>query len=246
MIKIGVTSYSGRMGRIIVKQVASDNSVALGYAYTRDGASEPNVTNNLDKVFDDADVVIDFTRPEALALHLQMASKYNVPLVIGTTGLSTAQKEQLKQSTVPIIYSPNMSLGVNVMLALVEKAASMHDISFDVEISELHHRHKADAPSGTALALGEAVQTGRGQAADSSNFHCRTQARQPGEIGFAVMRGGEVAGDHSVHFIGDQEMLTISHRALSPDMFAKGAITAAKWVVGKKPGLYSMREVLGN
>ena len=247
MIKIGVTGYNGRMGKIIAQQVMSDDSVELSYGYRREDASGTNITDDLDVLFENSDVVIDFTRPSALMIQLEMAAQYNVPLVIGSTGLSQEHKALLTKYSkeVPIVYSSNMSVGVNVMLSLVQKAASMHDESYDVEISELHHRHKVDAPSGTAISLGEAVQIGQGLTPDSSGFQCRNHARKQGEIGFAIMRGGEVAGDHAVNFIGDQEVLTISHRALSPDMFAKGAIKAAKWIIGKKPGLYSMQDVLG-
>lgn len=247
MIKIGVTGYNGRMGRVITEQVMADKSVELSHAYCRIGPDAPNFTDDVATLFADSNVVIDFTKPEAMKTHLPMARQYQVPMVIGSTGLSAEHKALFNEYArdVPIVYAPNMSVGINIMLSLIEKAAALHGESYDVEISELHHRHKADAPSGTAIALGESVQKGRGLAVDSSGFKCRTAAHIPGEIGFAVMRGGEVTGDHSVHFIGDEEIMTITHRALNTKMYATGAIKAAKWITGKEPGLYNMRDVLG-
>ncbi len=202
-------------------------------------------------LFAAADAVIDFTAPAAAAEHARLAAETHTPYVVGTTGLSAAEAEELRQAAArtPVVWAPNMSVGVTLLLSLVEQVAAVLDpASFDIEIVEMHHRHKVDAPSGTALGLGKAAAAGRGVALDTVWQKSRDghdAPRRTGEIGFATLRGGDVVGDHSVVFAGDGERIEITHKASSRQIFAKGAVRAARWVCDKPPGLYSMKDVLG-
>ena len=197
-----------------------------------------------------ADAVIDFTVPAATVAHARLCAEKGVALVIGTTGLDPDQTKAVHEaaSKVPILWAANMSLGVNILLALVEKTASMLDPAYDIEILEMHHRHKIDAPSGTALALGKAAAAGRQVRLEdvwrkSRDGH--TGARPAGEIGFATLRGGEEVGVHTVMFAAAGERLELSHRSFSRETYASGAVRAALWLDGRKPGLYGMKDVLG-
>lgn len=265
MVDIGVIGCAGRMGRTIAQEILSSYGAKLV------SGSEPKgspfvgedvgtllhreklgvrVTDNNEFVVKMSDVIIDFTRPETTLALNTLAVKHGVAHVIGTTGLSDAQKKQLAANgrTIPIVLAPNMSVGVNLLLSLIEKAAQVLDSSYDIEIVEMHHRHKVDAPSGTALAFGEAAARGRKVTLDDTARHARegqVGARPEGEIGFATLRGGDVVGDHTVLFAGDGERIEISHKASDRKIFAKGAVRAALWLVGQKPGLYTMRDVLG-
>ena len=187
--------------------------------------------------------MIDFTLPEAVEEHAALAAAHGTALVLGTTGLSEAQEAALKNAALqaPIVYAANMSLGVNMLLELVRQAAEKLDPSWDIEIFESHHKHKIDSPSGTALALGNAAKEGRG---GGEFVHDRSGARQSGDIGYAVSRGGDVVGEHMVTFYAEGERLELGHRATNRALFARGALTAARWVEGKAPGLYGMRDVL--
>jgi 4-hydroxy-tetrahydrodipicolinate reductase len=198
----------------------------------------------------DSDVVLEFTSPAATAEHAELAAGLGTPMVIGTTGLSTEQGVRVHQAAgqVPIVWAPNMSLGVNVMLSVVEEIARRLGSDWDVEILEMHHRGKVDAPSGTALALGHAVAAGRGVTLEEVAQRGRdgiTGPRRTGDIGFAALRGGDAIGDHHVIFAGAAERLEIVHRATSRAIYAKGAVRAALWVVGQPPGVYGLKEVLG-
>ena len=198
----------------------------------------------------DSDVVLEFTSPEATAEHAELAASLGTAMVIGTTGLGPEQGDRVRQAAlrIPIVWAPNMSLGVNLLAALVKRVAQSLDQDFDIEILEMHHRAKIDAPSGTALMLGEAAAAGRGVALGKHSARGRdgqTGARKRGDIGFASLRGGSVTGDHSVIFAGAMERIELTHRAEDRTMFAQGAIKAALWARGKKPGLYSMADVLG-
>ena len=212
--------------------------------------SETVVTPNLDKVFSHADIVIDFTKPEALQRHIEAAVQSQTPMVIGITGLIDAHHALIRKAgeQIPIIYAPNMSLGLALMSKITEQVAAVLDNSFNIEILEFHHRYKTDAPSGTALALGEAAAKGRhislAPHACFDRTH-RTIPRPQDEIGFAVLRGGSVAGDHKVFFNSDEEIFTLSHQALNREVFAKGALKAALWLEQKDRGVYSMQDVLG-
>jgi 4-hydroxy-tetrahydrodipicolinate reductase len=197
-----------------------------------------------------ADALIEFSSPEATLANAAICAAHGCAHVIGTTGLSVEQESELRRhaARTPIVWAPNMSLGVNLLLGLVEQVARALDPSFDIEILEMHHRHKADAPSGTALALGRAAARGRGVELDTVARRARdgiTGARGQGEIGFAVLRGGDVVGEHRVLFVGPGERLELAHVATERRIYARGAVRAAQWAVGRPPGLYGMAEVLG-
>lgn len=265
-MKIGVVGATGRMGRANIAQVAATKGLKLVAAVTAKGDADLGkdagtlagleaplgvpVTDDVEGLFKKAEVVIDFTRPQPTLYYAQLAAKAGVPLVSGTTGLDQEQQKTLADfaQKVPIVWAPNMSLGVTVLAALTEKLAGILDENFDIEIVEMHHRHKIDAPSGTALGLGHAAARGRGVKLDKvmdSGRHGHTGERQPGAIGFATLRGGDVVGDHTVMFAGPGERIELTHKASSREIFARGAVRAAQWVKGQKPGLYSMRDVLG-
>ena len=194
-------------------------------------------------------MVIDFTAPAASLEHAKVCAGRGVALVVGTTGLSAGQKDELRGAgrKVPVLLAPNMSVGVNVLFRLVAEAARALGPAYEVEIVETHHRMKRDAPSGTALRLAEVAAGALGLAADA--FVCQRQgetgARRPGTIGIQALRGGDVVGDHTVHFLADGERLELTHRASSRENFARGALRAARWLAGKKPGFYGMQDVLG-
>ncbi len=197
-----------------------------------------------------ANVLIEFTVPAATVAHASVCADKGVSMVIGTTGLDPEQTRAIHEAAkkVPILWAANMSLGVNILLALVEKTASMLDPVYDIEIVEMHHRHKIDAPSGTALALGKAAAAGRKVELEkvwrkSRDGH--TGARPAGEIGFATLRGGEEVGVHTVMFAAAGERLELNHRSFSRETYASGAVRAALWLKGRKPGLYGMKDVLG-
>jgi 4-hydroxy-tetrahydrodipicolinate reductase len=197
-----------------------------------------------------AQVAVDFTLPTVTEANLRACAEHGVAIVIGTTGLEQRARTAMEKAAheIPIVYARNMSVGVNVFLELVARAAETLRDGYDVEIAETHHRHKVDAPSGTALALGERVAAARGRKLDELAVYARqgqTGPRVPGTIGFSVARGGNVVGEHSVRFIGTEEEVEFSHRAADRKTFARGALRAARWVAGRAPGLYSMADVLG-
>ena len=256
MIKIGLLGGSGRMGQLIAQKILGNPKIhlsAIGIHHQKPiGLDLSNIlmTTNPEDVFNHSDIVIDFTKPEALQKHVKAALITKKPLVIGTTGLTDADQALFKEAArhLAILYAPNMSLGLTLMLKLTEHIASLLDSSFDIEILEMHHRYKTDAPSGTALALGKAAAKGRNTSFQEKACFDRINrqtSRPENEIGFAILRGGNVAGDHQVIFTSDEEILTLSHHALDRSIFANGAIKAALWLVEKKPGLYSMHEVAG-
>ena len=264
-MKIAVVGASGRMGQMLVRQIARTEGVSLAAASERPGAKVlgkdagelAGLEANGVLIGDDsaasiaaAQCVIDFTVPEATVAHAKAASENGVAMVIGTTGLDPIQTKLIQDAAkkVPIMWAANMALGVNVLLALVEKTAAMLDPSYDIEVLEMHHRHKIDAPSGTALALGRAAAAGRKVQLEkvwrkSRDGH--TGARPTGEIGFAALRGGEEVGVHTVMFAAAGERLELSHRAFSRETYASGAVRSALWLQGKPPGLYGMKDVLG-
>lgn len=262
---IGVLGANGRMGQELVRIICEDNQTLLSSALVRPGHDLEGKSlgmlsplyasaiyqSDLSLAFQKADVMIDFTLPTATAAFLKKALEMQTPLVIGTTGL-TREDHSLMETishTVPVVYDTNMSLGITVLNALVEKTAALLQDDFDIEILEMHHRHKKDAPSGTALTLGDFAARGRRVPLDSvASFdrHGKNQKeRKTGEICFSSLRGGGVAGDHSALFASQEEMITLSHRALKRAVFAMGAVRAAKWVVTQEPGIYNMRNVLG-
>lgn len=264
-VKIGLVGAGGRMGRMLIEEVSGTEGVALAAAAERPGydavgqdlgtlaglkplgvklGAEPEA------VFKASDVVIDFTVPKATVAHAALAAKHKTALVIGTTGLEAADAAKLRAAgkDIPIVWAPNMSMGVTVLMALVERVAKTLGPDYDIEILEMHHKHKVDAPSGTALGLGEAAAKGRGVALDKVAARGRdgiTGARPKGAIGFASLRGGDVVGDHYVTFAGEGERLELVHKASSRRIYSRGAVRAALWVKGKKPGVYDMADVLG-
>lgn len=250
--KIGVLGCTGRVSSIIVKELQARHwgtNVTLSGGTVKPGyptsTQDFYVTEDPDALFERSDIIIDFTRPEATAKHIWLAAKHHKPYVIGTTGLNTAQEQEIKDAAIeaPILYTANMSVGVNMLLALVEQAAARLDATeWDIEINETHHKHKIDAPSGTALALGKSAATGRN--IDLDPVIDRTGARKSGDIGFSVQRGGDVAGEHVVSFFAEGERLELTHKATDRAIFAKGALRAALWLKDRPHGLYSMRDVL--
>jgi len=256
------------MGQALIEATLSDRELALAEAFDVIGSAVAGrdagerfgrttgivVGTDVDAAAAGADVLIDFTRPEGTLAHLAACARHRTAAVIGTTGLSDKQKAELATCAhaVPVVFAPNMSVGVNVLLALVERAARQLGSAYDVEIVEMHHRHKVDAPSGTALGLGEAAAKGSGTALAQCAVYARegtTGERKRGAIGFASLRGGDVVGEHTVIFAGAGERIELSHKAASRQNFAAGALRAAHFVAARraagKPGLADMRDVLG-
>ena len=266
MIGCVVTGAAGRMGGEIVKAVRDDAELTLvagteapGHAAigravglaARLGRMEAPTVDSLDKALAlGARVVIDFTSPEASAEHAAICRKHKVALVVGSTGFSAEAKAAVAQASadVPIVMAPNMSIGVNLMFRLAREAARVLGDAYDPEIFEIHHKHKKDAPSGTALRLAEVVAEAMGRdLARDGNFGRRGAVgeRPPKQIGVQTLRGGDVVGEHTALFLGEGERLEITHRATSRDQFARGAVRAARWAVDRAPGLYDMQDVLG-
>ena len=264
-MKIGIVGCAGRMGRMLIAEVLERDGCELvggsevpgSDAVGKDVAALAGfeaagilVADDPNAVFAAADVVVDFTLPQATIGHARMAAKYGTALVIGTTGLNADQQAAVDEAAknVAVIQAANMSVGINLLLGLTAQVAGVLGDDYDIEIVEMHHRHKVDAPSGTALALGRAAADGRGVDLDAVSQRVRdghTGERRAGDIGFATVRGGDVAGDHTVMFAGDGESVSLTHKAGSRAVFARGAIRAALWCEGKAPGIYSMRDVLG-
>jgi len=264
-VKVGVVGCAGRMGQMLLKMLISapgivvvggserKGSIALGQDIGALAGADPlgiSVGDDPSLLFDASDVVVDFTNPTATVQHAQMAARTGCALVIGTTGFDSDQLSSLYRAAqrAPIVLAANMSLGINLLQQVVEEVARILDADWDIEIVEMHHRQKIDAPSGTALALGEAAARGRGQQLRRISRRSRdgqVGPRVKGEIGFAALRGGDVVGDHTVIFAADGERVEITHRAGSREIFARGAVKSVLWAAGKKPGLYSMRDVLG-
>ncbi len=257
MIKVGVVGCNGRVGKLLIEELLSGNwekhGLELCGGSTRNIENKKSdffITDNEEELFIKSDVIIDFTLPEGTSNHIELAKKHKKTLIIGTTGLTQKDEILLKQAAqeIVIIYSANMSVGVNMLLALVEQVAARLDYDeWDIEIFESHHKYKVDAPSGTALAIGKAAATGRGNSLENLadyNRYGHTGVREKGKIGFSVARGGDVVGEHTAFFLADGERLELTHKATNRSLFAKGALRAAIWSKGKKAGLYSMRDVL--
>ncbi len=258
MTKIIVTGLSGRMGSHIADLVRKTHGTELAGATEAPGSfaigttlpEGHQVVDDLAKCIERSDVVIDFTSPEATLYHASVAAQHGKAMVVGTTGFSEKQKKELSEylKKIPGVWAPNMSIGVNVLLKVVAETARHLGDDYDVEIIEAHHRHKKDAPSGTALALGESVAAALGR--NFSKVVCyhregQTGERPAGQIGMQTLRGGDIVGDHTVMFAGIGERIELTHRANNRDNFARGAVLAAKWIHGKSPGIYGMTDVLG-
>ena len=230
MTTIGLFGANGRMGRAVRDVVSARGDLQLAEATP--------------------DVFIDFSAPDALHDNLMTATRLGRPIVIGTTGFSDHHERMLEEAArqVAVLHAANMSLGVNLLAHLVREAAARLGVDWDIEVLEMHHRHKVDAPSGTALLLGHAAAEGRGIKLDDVSDRGRdgiTGARKQGHIGFAVLRGGSVPGDHQAIFAGEGERIELGHRAENRSIFAQGAVRAAQWLVGKPAGRYGMADVLG-
>lgn len=264
-IRIGIAGCGGRMGRLLLAETASAEDCVLAAATARPGSDLVGqdagtatglaplgvaVSADPEDLFANSDAVIDFTRPEVTLGHAGLAAAHGVPLVIGTTGFDAAGEAALRAAAekTALVLAPNTSAGVNLMFALTERVAKALDDAFDIEIVEIHHRYKIDAPSGTALELGRRAAKGRGVALEDVADRGRdgeTGARERGRIGFAALRGGDVIGEHTVVFAGDGERIELTHRASARAIYARGALRAVRWLRGRGPGLYSMFDVLG-
>ena len=260
-MKVAVAGASGRMGRMLTEAVESSRGLRLVGAF--DVAASPfigqpataaadsvRITADARAALAGADVLIDFTRPEGTLAHLALCRELGVKAVIGTTGFTPEQKADVAAhaTTIAIVMAPNMSVGVNVALKLIATAARALDETYDIEVIESHHRMKVDAPSGTALQMGEVAAVGRGTSLEQAGVYGRhgdTGARPPGSIGFASVRGGDIVGDHTVLFAGDGERIEITHRSSSRATYADGSLRAARFLQDKKKGLFDMADVLG-
>jgi len=265
MTRIAISGAGGRMGRALVQAIQAAEGATLTAAIERPDSSllgadagelagvgvlGVKVSGDLAAVVNDFDVLIDFTAPAATLAHIDICRRVGKKIVIGTTGLDEVQKQMLPSAAadMALVYSGNYSIGVNVSLRLLELAAKTFGDTVDIEIIEAHHRHKVDAPSGTALMMGEAVAGALGRDLKKVAVyerHGHTGARERESIGFQAIRGGDIVGDHNVMFIGEGERIEIRHVATSRMNFANGAVRAACWVAAKPAGLYDMRDVLG-
>lgn len=265
MTRIAIVGAGGRMGRTLIEAVTQNEQAELTAATELAGSSlvgtdagemagvgrlGVTIVDDISKVVDDFDVLIDFTAPAATAYHCEVCASAGKHMVIGTTGLSEAQKQRLAEvaENSSMVFAPNMSVGVNLCFKLAEMAAKALGDSVDIEIIEAHHRNKVDAPSGTALRLGEVVADALGRDLRECAVYGRegvTGVRDRQTIGFETIRAGDVVGDHTVLFAAEGERIEITHKASSRMTFAAGAVRAANWVVDQQPGLYDMQDVLG-
>ena len=265
MINVGVIGAGGRMGRMLIEATQDNPQTTLSAAIERQGSSlvgadagevaaigrlEIQIIDDLKAVISDIDVLIDFSLPAATEQNMQVCAEHNVAMVIGTTGFNEQQEQVLATASeqIAIVYAGNYSTGVNLSLKLLGLAAKAFGKDADVEIIEAHHKHKIDAPSGTAYMMAEAVAEARGQNLKDVAIYGRegqTGAREAGTIGIHAIRGGEIIGDHTVMFIADGEVVEITHRARARMTFAAGAVRAATWIVQQPVGQYNMQDVLG-
>ncbi len=259
--RVAIAGASGRMGRMLIEAVDASPDFVLGAALDVAGSpaigsdataflGRPSgvvVSSDVDASIAGNSVLIDFTRPEGTLAHLAACRAHGVAAVVGTTGFSAAQKAAIAALAehIPIVMAPNMSVGVNVVLKLLDVAARALDSGFDVEIVETHHRLKADAPSGTALKMGEVVAAAQGTRLEERAAYDRDGVRAPGAIGFATLRGGDIVGDHTVMFAGSGERIEITHRSTSRATYADGSLRAARFLADRKHGLFGMAQVLG-
>lgn len=263
-VNIGVVGCAGRMGQMIIREADAAGNCTLTAASERPGhpdigkdasvlsGLEPSgveIAEDAGSVFANSDVVVDFTIPAVSVDNTSLAVQHKTALVLGTTGFDSEQEKAIESAAqeIPIVWAPNMSLGVNLLFALTQKVARTLSDDWDIEIVEMHHKHKVDAPSGTALGLGRAAAEGRNvdlEKVMQSGRHGHTGARRKGDIGFATLRGGDVAGDHSVIFAVEGERIELTHKAGTRAVFARGAVRAATWAKGRDAGLYTMFDVL--
>ncbi|VAW54197.1 4-hydroxy-tetrahydrodipicolinate reductase [hydrothermal vent metagenome] len=265
MLKIAITGAAGRMGKTLIEACHQADDCSVNAAIERSGitllgadAGEIagigilNVTlvDDLTRVLDDFDVLIDFTSIETTLTNLEICKNNNKQIIIGTTGFNEEQKKTIEQAAenIAVVFAPNMSVGVNLCLKLLQTAAAIFSEDYDIEVIEAHHRHKVDAPSGTALRMGEVVADTLGRDLKQCAVYGReghTGARDSNTIGFETIRAGDIVGEHTVMFATEGERVEITHKASSRMTFAKGAVRAAKWLQNKPSGLYDMQDVLG-
>jgi 4-hydroxy-tetrahydrodipicolinate reductase len=263
-IKIAIAGSNGRMGRTLLENVLQSDDLVLHAALEHSNsallgkdagefigmACDIKISADVAAALQGADVLIDFTRPEGTLHHLDICRKHGVNMVIGTTGFNAQQKAQLGAAAqhIGIVFAPNMSVGVNLVFKLLETASRVLATGYDIEIIEAHHRHKVDAPSGTALGMGEVIAKTLGRDLAQCAVYGRegvTGERDPSTIGFATVRGGDIVGDHTVMFAGTGERIEITHKASSRATFALGALRAARFLKEKPAGMYDMQDVLG-
>ena len=265
MLKTAVLGATGRMGTQVIRMVVAADDLTLVGAATEPGEAAVGrdagewcgggavgipILDDAADALSEAEVAIDFTLPTATVGNLKAAVRHQCAVVLGTTGLGPEEQLAIKEAatSVPVLYGRNMSVGVNVFIELVRQATGFLGEDFEAEVLETHHRHKIDAPSGTALQIGEAIAGERGRRLeDVADFgrHGQTGPRKPGAIGIASMRAGTIVGEHTAVFVADEEMVELQHRALDRAVFARGALRAARWVAGRSAGLYSMADMLG-
>ncbi|MEY0022925.1 4-hydroxy-tetrahydrodipicolinate reductase [Providencia rettgeri] len=264
VVRVAIVGAGGRMGRQLIQAAQQQDGIQLGVAIEREGSSligtdagelagigklGISIVDSLDQVVNDFDVVIDFTRPEGTLHYLAFCKANQKAMVIGTTGFDEQGKQAIAEAakSIPIVFAANFSVGVNVVLKLLEKAAKVMGNYTDIEIVEAHHRHKVDAPSGTALAMGESIASALGKNLKECAVYTRegyTGEREPGTIGFATIRAGDIVGEHTAMFADIGERVEITHKASSRMTFANGAIKASGWVCARNSGLYNMKDVL--
>lgn len=264
MMKIAIAGATGRMGKMLIEAVLNTNDAQLVGALEHSSCTQLGedagaflgkktgiaITADIAQALSGAEFLIDFTRPEGTMAHLMVAQKTGTKMIVGTTGLSTEQIANLQKASekLAIVFAPNMSVGVNATFKLLEIAAKMLNQGYDIEIIEAHHRHKVDAPSGTALKMGEVIADALGEKLDDVAVYAReghTGERKEGSIGFATIRGGDIVGDHTVLFAGDGERIEISHKSSSRQSYAQGSLRAARFLQNQASGLYDMQDVLG-
>jgi 4-hydroxy-tetrahydrodipicolinate reductase len=263
-LKFAVAGASGRMGRMLIETILNTSDAKLMGALEMVGSSaigkDPanflgkdtgiKITTDIKEGLKDADFLIDFTRPEGTLTHLAIAQEMSVKMIIGTTGFTDEQKTVLKKASekLAIVFAPNMSVGVNATFKLLEVAAKILNQGYDIEIVEAHHKHKVDAPSGTAIGMGEVIAKVLGKELKDCAVYSReghTGEREDGTIGFATIRGGDIVGDHTVMFCGDGERIEVTHKSASRMSYAQGAVRAGRFLANQKTGLFDMQDVLG-
>ena len=262
--KISIPGGNGRMGKTLIKEIIENENLELANSYCLPNEKEKGLdlgtlvghnpidkilTDNLLSIFEDTDVIIDFTVPEASILHVEKAATYEIPIVIGTTGFSNKQFDKIKSfsNKIPIVYSANFSVGITIMKKLINDATKNLGSDWEIEIFEAHHNKKVDSPSGTALLLGSEAAKARGKNLDDIKQLSREGIigkRKKDEIGFSVVRGGNVVGEHSIKYFNGDERLEINHIANDRSIFAKGAIRSAIWTLNQKPGFFTLDHVL--
>ena len=262
--RIGIVGAGGRMGRMLIEATLKGEGVVLGAAFDVPGSpaigknagelaglvSDVVVSDDVAAGLKNIDVLIDFTRPQGTLVHLELCRKAGVGMVIGTTGFEADGKAVIAEAAkdIPVVFAPNMAVGVNVVFKLLDMAARIMNQGYDIEVVEAHHRMKIDAPSGTALRMGEVVAAALGRDLDECAIYGRegvTGERDPSTIGFATVRGGDIVGDHTVMFCGIGERVEITHKASSRMPYALGSLRAARFMAGRKSGLFDMQDVLG-